>query len=178
MSTISIACPIEGCTFSTGDVSEAVAVALLNTHAISHSNSSSSARNTTVSTGPKLNRPKVEMGITQEEWNLFQRRWIVFQSGSNISDSAAALQLFQCASEELGDAFLHISITQQPLAVLMASMKALAVIPAVTDVIRAELLELKQKRDEPFRTFSARVRGKAETCGYITKVECQCGLHQ
>ena len=57
----------------------------------------------------------------------------------------------------------------------MASMKALAVIPVATGVIPAELLELKHKRDEPFRTFSARVRGKAETCGYITKMECQCG---
>ena len=143
-------------------MSEAVAVALLNTHAISHSNSSSSAHNTTMSTGPKLNRPKVEMGITQEEWNLFQHRRIVFQSGSNISDSVATPQLFQCVSEELGDALLKIdiSITQQPLAVLMASLKALAVIPVATGVIRAELLQLKQKRDEPFRTFSARVCGK------------------
>ena len=121
-------------------------MSLFNTNAISHSNSSSSAHNTTMSTGPKLNPPKVEMGTTQEEWNLFQRRWIVFQSGSNISDSAAAPQLFQCASEERGDALLKvdISITQQPLAVLMASMKALAVIYLATGVIRAEPAETRR----------------------------------
>ena len=34
---------------------------------------------------------------------------------------------------------------------------------------------MKQKRDKPFRTFAARVRGKGETCGFITKSACNCG---
>ena len=31
---------------------------------------------------------------------------------------------------------------------------------------------MKQKRDEPFRSFSSRVRGKAETCGFSTTSVC------
>ena len=52
-------------------------------------------------------------------------------------------------------------------------MKKLAVIPIATGIVRSELLEKKQLRDETFRTFALCVRGKAETCEYTTSVECQ-----
>ena len=51
-------------------------------------------------------------------------------------------------------------------------MRPLAVIPVATGVLRTELLQLRQERDEPFRAFTARVRGKAETCAFSTKCEC------
>ena len=51
-------------------------------------------------------------------------------------------------------------------------MKSLAVIAVATGVIRAELVVMQQDRDETFRSFAARVRGKAETCSYITKCSC------
>ena len=35
--------------------------------------------------------------------------------------------------------------------------------------MRAELVRLQQERDESFRAFAGPVRGKAETCAYITK---------
>ena len=52
-------------------------------------------------------------------------------------------------------------------------MRSLAVIPVATCVLRTELLQLRQERDEPFRTFTAKVRGKAETCSYTAS--CTCG---
>ena len=52
-------------------------------------------------------------------------------------------------------------------------MKSLAVIPVARGVNRAELFQMSQSNDEPIRTFAARVRGKAETCGFTTK--CKCG---
>ena len=33
---------------------------------------------------------------------------------------------------------------------------------------------MQQESDESFRAFAARVRGKAETCAYITKCACLC----
>ena len=54
----------------------------------------------------------------------------------------------------------------------MGAMKSLAVIAVATGVMRAELVRMQQERDESFRTFAARVRGKAETCTYITKCTC------
>ena len=52
-------------------------------------------------------------------------------------------------------------------------MRSLAVIPIATGVLRADLLHMHQERDEPFRAFAARVRGKAETCEF--KATCSCG---
>jgi len=40
-------------------------------------------------------------------------------------------------------------------------------------VLRTEHLQLRQQRDEPFRIFTAKVRGKAETCSYT--ITCTCG---
>ena len=52
-------------------------------------------------------------------------------------------------------------------------MRSLAVIPIVTGVLRTKLLQLKQEGDETFCAFTARVRGKAETCEFVA--ECECG---
>ena len=51
-------------------------------------------------------------------------------------------------------------------------MRSLAVIPVATGALRTELLQLRQERDEPLRAFTARVRGKAETCAFTTICEC------
>ena len=54
-------------------------------------------------------------------------------------------------------------------------MKALAVIPVAVGVLCTELVELRQKRDEPFQSFATRVQGKAETCGFVAQHLCKCG---
>ena len=55
---------------------------------------------------------------------------------------------------------------------LLSAMRSRAVIPVATGVLRTELLQLRQEHDEPFRVFTARVRGKAETCAFTTTCEC------
>jgi hypothetical protein len=56
---------------------------------------------------------------------------------------------------------------------LLKVMRSLAVVPIAIGVLRAELLQCQQQRDEGFRSFAARVRGKAETCAFAVK--CSCG---
>ncbi len=51
-------------------------------------------------------------------------------------------------------------------------MRSLAVIPVATCVLRTELLQLHQDRDETFRAFTARVRGKAHSA---LSTQCECG---
>ena len=163
-----IACTIPTCDFKTDDVSEALAIALLANHGLAHQYT---LPNTT---GPKLEWPKVNIGVSTEEWNVFTRRWEVFRTGSGIDDESAPSQLFQCAENELGDSLLkanpHAESTTLPD--LLDAMRSLAVIPVATGVLRTELLQLRQERDERFRTFTARVRGKAETCAFTTMCEC------
>ncbi|XP_068753710.1 uncharacterized protein [Montipora capricornis] len=173
-----IACTIPTCDFKTADVSEALAIALLANHGLAHQ---CTLPNTTgpslppVPRGPKLERPKVNTGVSTEEWNVFTRRWEVFRTGSGIDDQSAPSQLFQCAENELGDSLLKANphAASNTLPDLLAAMRSLAVIPVATGVLRTELLQLRQERDEPFRAFTARVRGKAETCALST--QCECG---
>ena len=170
-----IECPIVGCTYSTPDVSEAIGCALLATHTTVHSNTQSTRSQEGVR-APQLDRPKVDMGVNIEEWNIFTRRWNGFVSGSGLNPTNCSSQLFQCAALSLGDALLksHPNIMSKPTCEVMEAMKSLAVVPVALGVARAELLAMSQQRDEPYRSFAARVRGKAETCCY--KVKCSCSL--
>ena len=172
-----IACTIPACDFKTDDVSEALAIALLANHGLAHQLPLPTVAGPSlppVPRGPKLERPKVNIGVSTEEWNVFTRRWEVFRTGSGIDDTSAPSQLFQCAENELGDSLLKSNpdAASSTLPDLLIAMRSLAVIPVATGVLRTELLQLRQERDEPFRAFTARVRGKAETCAFITKCEC------
>ena len=101
------------------------------------------------------------------------------RTSSNVDDpvstpDASSSQLFQCAGVELGDSLLKTdpSIVSKPTSVVTAVTKSLAIIVVATGVMRAELVRMPQDRVESFRAFAARVRGKAETCAYITKCTC------
>ena len=109
---IDVPCPIPECTYSTGPVPETIAVALLNTHALIHTPGQANAGTLSRTVGPKLDRPRVSMGISLEKWNMFES----VKSGSNIDDSVAAPHLFQCSDGDLGDALLKVdaNITTQP----------------------------------------------------------------
>ena len=166
-----VRCSVPACPFETADVTEALAIALLANHGLAHTATVAPA----AKRGPKLERPKVDVGMSLEEWNVFVRRWNVFKSGSGLDDESAASQLFQCAEPALGDAILKTDAeaATKLLSNLLAAMRSLAVIPIATGVLRADLLHMHQERDEPFRAFAARVRGKAETCEF--KATCSCG---
>ena len=53
-------------------------------------------------------------------------------------------------------------------------MRRLAIIPIATSVSLSDLVQMRQLRDESFRAFAARVRGKADTCAFL--VDCTCDL--
>ena len=50
----------------------------------------------------------------------------------------------------------------------------MAVVPVALGVLRLELSGMKQDPEEPFRTFAARVQGKAETCEFRTIYNGSC----
>ena len=157
----------------------AVICTMLAAHSTIHM-AATRSRRAVVIQGPKLERPKVDIGMTLEEWNIFKRRWDVFVSGSGLDPDASSSQLFQCACDELGDILLKTdpSIVSKPTSVVMAAMKSLAVIAVAIGVMRAELVRMQQESDESFRAFAARVRVKAETCAYITKCTSTTSLRE
>ena len=156
---LSIKCPITDCPYETPESSEAVTCAQLAAHSTIHLAGPLHAA--VVIQDPKLERPKVNIGVTLEEWNIFKRRWDVFVSGSGLDPDASSSQLFQ--GYELGDSLPKTDppIVSKPTSVVMAAMKSLAVIVVATGVRRAELVRMPQERDESFRAFATRVRGNA-----------------
>ncbi|KAK3755963.1 hypothetical protein QZH41_005447 [Actinostola sp. cb2023] len=174
---VKVECSVPHCDFKTDDVSEAIAIALLANHGLAHQSTPPAIAGPVpapVPRGPKLDRPKVNVGVSTEGWNVFVRRWEVFRTGSGIDNASAPAQLFQCAGLELGDSILKANpdAASDNLPQLLAAMRSLAVIPVATGILRTELLQLRQERDEAFRAFTASVRGKAETCAFATKCEC------
>ena len=116
-----ISCDFPGCDFKSEDVTEAIACALLQSHAFIHSGASAvhhrdEPTQARECPGPKLERPCIDIGVSMEDWNVFLRRWRVYKEGSDISDTAAPPQLFQCTSKALGDNLLKFDadITTKP----------------------------------------------------------------
>ena len=82
--------------------------------------------------------------MSLEVWNVFTRRWQMFRQGSGINKASATAQLFQCASQSLGDSLLKsdAEIVSKPLQDLLFAMRRLAVIPVhvATGVLRSDLM--------------------------------------
>ena len=89
---VQLTCPIEGCSYVTVDGSEVIACALLAAHTPAHVTIASAP----MTSGLKLDRPKIDIGVTLEQWNMFERRWDVFVTGSGINPTHSSPQLFQC----------------------------------------------------------------------------------
>jgi hypothetical protein len=176
MSTIE--CPITGCTwqYKSSLSQEQSILEIIQIHIkLEHSQQVTSSSSTVKPT--KINPPTIDIGVDQEEWNTFTIRWRQYCNGVNLSESLQSLQLFNCASENLGNLLLksNPNITDLPVDAVMKNMEAFAVIRAATSVIRGELRRMTQGNDESIRTFAARVQGKAETCGFVTTSKCKCG---
>ena len=125
---------------------------------------------------PKVSRPIVDIGIDQEKWNAFVIRWKQFRLASGIPTSAESLQLFHCASEELGTLILRLEpdVTELPVDDVLRLMQSFAVIRVSKGAQRAELMKMTQGKDESIRSFVARVQGKARTCDFKAQGKCKC----
>ena len=123
-------CPIESCAFATPDVDIAGAVAILTIHGSIHQNAPHQPV-VPIVRAPKLERPKIKMNATSEEWNAFHRRWETYRRGSGITDASAAAQLLECTTEELGNITLRAFPGFTTLAREEATrvLKSLAVVP-------------------------------------------------
>ena len=162
--------------FETPDLSEAIAVLIYKSHREDVHPQAAPTRSTSSKKTPSIERPKIAAGGTEESWSMFIQKWTIFKSGSNIPTEQLHHQLFQCCDESLGEDLLRgfPAVTGPDVneTKLLAAIKELAVTPVAIGVRRTELLNMSQDREEPIRSFHAKVKGKALTCSY--KVKCPC----
>ena len=168
-----IGCPFPGCDYTTDDVDGALAIALLNIHALTHSQGASTA-GSSKQKPPKIERPVLSRGTTEEEWSTFLKRWKLFKQGTDIPREQLTTQLWQCCEKDLeDDLFKDIDdvreISEEDL---LSSIKRLAVISTATSVRKTELLSMRQDHGQPIRSFAAKVKGKAQVCDFSKQCGC------
>ena len=98
---ISLLCPIPICPYATPEMPVTVACALLAAQTSVHT-SASIAGTAKHSASPNLERRKANVGINEEEWIIFSRRWDAFVIRSkNLNPNSCSSPLFQCAGAEV-----------------------------------------------------------------------------
>ena len=163
----SINCPIAECPYKTEDVEPALAAVLLTVHNNVHLSAPRSEA-ATRNRAPKIERPKISAGSSEEVWSTFNARWGMFKSSTGLVGPESVQQLFHCCDEDLGNAILqgHPDAVSRDEDFLLSKIKLMAVTPVAICVRRAELLSAKQDHGEAARSFYAKVKGKAATCSY------------
>ena len=159
-------CPIPDCGYVTEDVDVVGAAAQLNIHALMHQRGGGTMVRSSKQKPPKIDRPSISVGATEEQWNTFIKRWNLFKQGTDIPDGQLASQLWQCCDSDLEeDLFKDVNdITNMNEDALLQAIKRLAVITKATSVRKTELFSMKQDHGQPIRTFAAKVKGKAQVC--------------
>ena len=187
---IELECPVGGCdlgaagaTYKTPKMDLDRAMRMLELHAKSHDpvRGADQVRQEPVDgcfTKPeKTRRPSLQKGISEDRFLTFQRQWARYKKSTGMQDeSMIRAQLLACCSEELGDEldnFHGAQLDQKNEADLMAEMRKLAVVAQNNLVNIMRLRSLVQDRDEPVKSFMARLRGVAEVCKLTVKCPCE-----
>ena len=173
-----IKCPFPNCEYITGDVDNTLAATLLNIHALTHTATPPPATDTTRQRPPKLDRPKISRGTSEEEWRTFTKKWNLFKLATTIPANQVTTHLWQCCDRDLeADLFREVpDIAASTEGDLLEAIKRLGVISVAACVRKAEVLSLRQDHGQPIRSYAAKVKGKAQTCAFTKKctaTDCQ-----
>lgn len=159
-----VQCPIDGCSYSTPDLSDTVIVALLSTHAIQHNNNAPTAK------VEKVKRPSITSSGTSEEWSYFMTRWTEYVAATKITGQDKVVQLLECCDESLRKDLTQSSsgsLLTKPIDEVLEAIKILAVREENTMVARVTLHNMHQDQDESVRSYSARLKGQAQVCKFV-----------
>ena len=170
-----IDCQFGGCTAKIEHDSEAVALAMFQSHMMTHQ-APAPANAVPAQRLPPIQRPEVRQDITEEDWDAFIIEWENFKRCTNLPSASITDQLYQCCERSLA----RLIIKEQPHIVskdencLLTAMKRLAVIKVATSVRRSKLLSTRQSHGESFREFYANVKAVAATCNFQVKCPNEC----
>ena len=169
-----VSCPYADCTWASDEQDKALLAVLLQMHERSAHPAASVAAGPAAARTEKVKRPTVAGGGTEEEWAYFIQRWTIYKSATRIAGSDVVYQLLDCCEEllrrDLSRTFGDMSACDESK--VLSNIKSLAVRAENVLVARDELHSARQDRDEPVRTFCARLKGIASTCRY--SVQCSC----
>ena len=123
----------------------------------------------------KVRRPVISTSGTSEEWTYFTTRWSEYKQATRLTGQDIIFQLLECCDEalrkDLSRSFSNLTACDEDT--LLNRIKSLAIRQENVMVARVQLQQMTQDRDEPARTFAARIKGQASVCQF--NVTCECG---
>ena len=173
-----IACPTPNCeyTFQEGLNADQLRVLLEFHTKTAHPTPTAPAPNTNKTKAEKVRRPTITIGGTSEDWSYFMNRWTEYKAATQIAADDAVYQLLETCHDDLRKDLnrTYGSLIDEDEDIILQYMKTLAIRPENIMVARVQLQNLRQQRDEPIRSFVARLRGQASVCNFISTKRCQC----
>lgn len=166
-----IPCGFPGCDYVTGDYSAAVVSAILINHTATHTNPSVEQTSAKVE---KVRRPTITAGITNQQWIFFHSKWVEYRDATKIKGRELIIQLIECCDDALQVNLFRVNGSQKddPEETVITAIRKLAVHDENIMISRATLSNMKQDRDEPVRSYVARLQGQAAVCKYNIVAHC------
>ena len=166
-----VQCPVEGCDYVTDDLDAVIVAALITAHSAEH------ARAAPAAPTDRIKRPAIAAGGTSADWSYFTTRWREYVKATRLKGADIAIQLLECCDDTLRRDLTRSarkSLADLPESDILDAIKKLAVREENPMVARVTLGNMRQDRDEPIRSFGARVRGQANICGFVQPCpDCQ-----
>ena len=103
---MAVECPVDGCTYNTGDVQPVVAAALITAHALNHK---APAEPVLAARVEKVKRPSVSSAGSTEDWLYFESRWSDYVAATRLKGPGSRGQTV--LSSSLSDAMSNSGVT-------------------------------------------------------------------
>ena len=152
-----------------------VLLTLIQLHARTAHPATPVTHDTPTAKGEKVKRPSIAAAGTGEDWNYFIQRWHGYKVATRLTGQDIIFQLLECTEESLRKDLTrtHGNLIDKPEETVLELIRSLTVRPVNIMVARVNLNQLKQDRDEPMRSFCARLRGQASVCKFLINCPCE-----
>ena len=124
----------------------------------------------------KVPRPVLKKGQSEDKFLHFSRQWTRYKRASNLGDDQQIRdQLLACCDEELMEELNNLhgeQLDAKTEVQLLAEMKTLAIVAQNHLVNIVRVRSMVQDRDEPIRSYLARLKGVAAVCKLT--LQCSC----
>ena len=170
-----VQCSAPGCNHSFGTATGQPLTALIELHARTAHPPPAAPQPTTVK-AEKVRRPVITSQGTTEDWSYFSSRWEEYKAATKIAGADVVYQLLETCEETLRKDLTRSygTLVGETEENVLRFIKILAIRPENVMVARVKLQNLHQERDEPVRSFVARLRGQAGVCNFSKTKRCHC----
>lgn len=170
-----VVCSAPGCTHSFGTATGQALTSLIDLHARTAHPPTAAPQPTNVK-AEKVRRPVIASQGTTEDWTYFTSRWDQYKAATKIAGADIVYQLLETCEEALRKDLTRCygNLVGETEDNVLDFIRTLAIRPENVMVARVKLQSLHQERDEPVRSFVARLRGQAGVCHFSKSKRCEC----